>query len=67
MMRRTLVFSMIAMTRAKGVAMPRVDDMYISGPETLIARSAAIVFGPVSGLTNHVLQIEPRSKTPLQW
>jgi hypothetical protein len=67
MMRRTLVFGMIATSRAKGAAMSRVDDIYISGPETLIARSTTIVTGPVSGFSQRNLEIEPRSNTPLRW
>jgi hypothetical protein len=67
MMRRTLVIGIIATSHAKGATMPRVDDMYISGPETLIARSTTIVTGPVSGFSKRILETEPRSNTPLRW
>ena len=47
--------------------MPRADEIYTSGPETLIAESSVIVAGPVLNLVKQITETHAPSGTPLRW
>jgi len=47
--------------------MHRADEIYTSGPETLIAQSNSIVAGPVTKFSRKTLQSAAPSGTPLRW
>lgn len=51
----------------KGAEMQRAEDIFTSGPETLVAQSEVIATGPVVNFEKKVIETHAPSGTPLRW
>lgn len=67
MIANLFALGLITVLSLKGAEMQRADDIYTSGPETLIAESKVIVAGPVANFAKNVTQTDAASGTPLRW
>jgi hypothetical protein len=66
-MARLAAILIVELLSLKGATMPRADEIFTSGPETVIAQSNSIVAGPVTNFSRRTLQSDAPSGTPLHW